>query len=278
MGVIKLGLIGDNIVRSQAPLLHRVAGRLCGLEIDYQRLVPRDRDEDFDTVFDACMHGGFRGINITYPYKERAAARVRIGQPLVQAIGAVNTVLFGAGGPEGYNTDYSGFVSGYRNALGQEAPGSVCMIGAGGVGKAVAFGLLELGLESIRIVERDLARAEALAGALCAHRPGLPVEVSEDTASAACGVDGLINCTPVGMVGYAGTPLPGEAMMGARWAFDAVYTPVETQFLRDARAAGLRIMNGYELFFYQGVNAFEIFCNRHVDEQILRQALMEDGE
>jgi shikimate dehydrogenase len=275
-----LGLIGDNIARSKAPLLHRLAGRLCGLDVRYERLVPREMGADFDAVFRHAASGGFRGINVTYPYKELAAARVTVEDPLVRAIGAVNTVVFpgrSGGKPKGYNTDYSGFVAAYRGVRGKAQTGAVGMIGAGGVGKAVAFGLLALGCDELRIAERDLARAEGLARALADARRGLRVSVTGDAAEAARGAAGLINCTPVGMVGHPGTPLPRAAMpgvgAGAGWAFDAVYTPVDTEFLRDAAAEGLAIVSGYELFFHQGVDAWALFSGRPVDPAALRAAL-----
>ncbi len=271
-----LGLIGDNIARSKAPLLHHLAGRLCGLDVRYERLVPHEMGADFDAVFLHAATGGFRGINVTYPYKERAAGRVTVEDPLVRAIGAVNTVVFpgdGRGRPSGYNTDYSGFVAAYRGIRGEAPPGPVCLIGAGGVGKAVAFALIALGADEVRIAERDIGRAEGLARALAAARPGLLVSVTGDAAEAAGGAAGLINCTPVGMVGHDGTPLPRAAMPGAEWAFDAVYTPVDTQFLTDAAAEGLAIISGYELFFHQGVDAWALFSGRPVDPAALRAAL-----
>lgn len=272
---LKLGLIGDNISRSKAPLLHQLAGRLTGLEVRYDRLIPKDLGRDFEGVFEDCVREGYRGINVTYPYKERVVAKVRIEDPLVRALGAVNTVVFASGGPRGHNTDYSGFTAAYRGALGTAAPGAVCMIGAGGVGKAVAFALLGLGLEELRLVDRDLPKAEALAAALKAHDPALEVTAAADPAASAAGASGLINCTPVGMIGYDGTPLPRALMRGASWAFDAVYTPIETQFLKDAAAEGLAILSGYELFFYQGLHAWEIFSGRPIDEASLRRALGE---
>ncbi len=151
------------------------------------------------------------------------------------------------------------------------------MIGAGGVGKAVAFGLVALGVDELRIVERDLARAEALARSLAEAAPEMRVTVTADPAAAARGAAGLINCTPVGMVGYDGTPLPREHMAGAAWAFDAVYTPVDTQFLRDAAAEGLAVVSGYELFFHQGVDAWALFSGHPVDPEALRAALAVEG-
>jgi shikimate dehydrogenase len=272
---IRLGLIGDNIAASRSPRLHEIAGGILGRKVTYELLIPRLVGLDFDAVFERAQADGFRGLNITYPYKERVVARVGVPEDRVRRLGAVNTVVFEADGARGYNTDYSGFRAAYRTAFGEMPPGAVCMIGAGGVGKAVAFALLDLGLRELRIVERDLAKAENLALALRQAQPDLRVAVTGDPAEAAAGAAGVINCTPVGMVGHDGTPLERRLMAGAVWAFDAVYTPVETRFLRDAAAEGLRIISGYELYFYQGLHAIEIFHGVGVDEAALRHALKE---
>jgi shikimate dehydrogenase len=274
---VRLGLIGDNIARSQSPRLHERAGRLVGIPVSYDRLIPKELGEDFEAVFAAARRNGFRGLNITYPYKERVVPLVTIEDPQVAALGAVNTVRFTEAGPRGFNTDWSGFIAGYRHTFGDTAPGPVCMVGAGGVGKAVAFGLLTLGLDTLTLVERDLPKAEALAAALAAAAPGLTVRVTGNVAEGSAGAAGLINCTPVGMTGYEGTPVPRGLMDGARWAFDAVYTPVETEFLRDAAAAGIAVMSGWELYFYQGLHAVTIFHGRPVDEAVLRRALTEEA-
>lgn len=247
---LKLGLIGDKIARSRSPLLHRLAGSLNGMVVQYDRLIPRDMGEDFDTVFNRAKDRGYRGINVNYRYKERAAAKVVIDDPLVRAIGAVNTVLFEPDGLRGQNTDYSRFIAAYRGVRGDRSPGKACLIGTGGVGLALAFALVALRAEKIRLVDRDIAKAEALAADLRAVEDAPEVRVVPDAAQGADGATGLLNGTPVGIVGYGGTPLPAPAMVGAAWAFDAVYTPVETQFLQDAEAAGLTVISGYELFFF----------------------------
>ncbi|WP_136636862.1 shikimate dehydrogenase family protein [Pseudooceanicola onchidii] len=275
---LKLGLIGDNIARSRANVLHRLAGAQCGLEVSYDRLVPKLMERDFDGVFDHCIDAGFDGINITYPYKERAAARVQVDDPLVRAIGAVNTVIFHADGPKGFNTDHSGFMAGYRAVRAEKSTGPVLMIGTGGVGKAVAFGLAGLGTRCLRLVDRDLAKAEKLAEALQAVAPDMDISIWISAEKAAEGSAGLINCTPVGMVGHEGTPLDPAAMAGAEWAFDAVYTPVDTQFLQDAGAAGLSIISGWELFFHQGVHAWSLFSGTGVNEGALRHSLQQEVE
>jgi nitrite reductase/ring-hydroxylating ferredoxin subunit len=76
----------------------------------------------------------------------------------------------------------------------------------------------------------------------------------------------------------SGTPLPATSLHGAVWAFDAVYTPVETQFLQDARAAGLSVITGYELFFWQGVHAWAHFAGQPLDLGRLRAELLRDAE
>lgn len=271
---LRLGLIGDNIAASQSPRLHEIAGRLCGLTVTYERLVPPQRNQSFEEVFAFCAAEGFAGINVTYPYKERVVDMLDVPDPAIRQIGACNTVLFGSGTPRGFNTDYTGFVLGFRTAFGRDAvPGRVAMIGAGGVGKAVAFGLVELGCRQLNLFDRDQVRAEGLAEALHAAAPGLAVEVAPSAEDAVAGADGLINSTPLGMVGYSGSAIPQSGLQRARWAFDAVYTPVDTEFLLAAKAAGLSIMSGYELFFFQGVDAFRLFTGRDVDQAALRQAL-----
>jgi shikimate dehydrogenase len=275
---LKLGLIGDNIARSKSPLLHRLAGAQNRVTVQYDRLIPKDMGEDFDTVFDACATRGYRGINVTYPYKERAAKKVAIADPLVRAIGAVNTVLFEADGPKGHNTDYTGFISGYRGVRGDQAPGVACLIGTGGVGRALAFGLVALGATEIRLVDRDEEKAQGLARDLRAAPNAPQVGVYTDAVAAASRATGILNGTPVGMVGYGGTPLSKEAMAGAKWVFDAVYTPVDTQFLQDATAEGLNVISGYELFFFQGVHAWAHFSGLPLDEARLRADLLVQGE
>lgn len=270
--VIRLGLIGDNIRQSRAPRLHQLAGRLCRLEITYERMIPAELGADFDTVFEQCR--GYRGINITYPYKERVVAKLDVEDPLVRGMAACNTIVFGGAVPRGFNTDYTGFIDAFRHTFGETTdPGVVAIAGAGGVGKAVGFALGRLGASRLNLFDLDRPRAEALAAAVTATFDGLAVEIADSIEQAATGADGIVNCTPLGMAGHEGTAIPNSAIGGQHWAFDAVYTPVDTEFMLDARAAGLSVMSGYELFFYQGVNAFRIFTGRDVDQQALRQEL-----
>ena len=274
ISTLKLGLIGGNIAASRAPDLHRLAGEIAGREVTYDRLVPDAMGLSFDDVFSQCEKTGYHGINVTYPYKELAAKKVTVSEPLVRAMGAVNTVLFDGEKPSGYNTDYSGFIAAFRNQFGEMVPGRTTLVGAGGAGRAIAFGLVALGVSKLCIVEQDRVRAEGLSNDLLSVAPTLELSIGTDVATCARDADGVVNCTPVGMVGHEGTAIPSEALGGQKWVFDAVYTPVDTQFLQDAKAAGIPQLSGYELFFFQGIQAFRLFSGVNVVQSELRSRLL----
>ncbi len=273
MPVIHLGLIGDNIATSKAPELHRVAGQMCGLSLTYELLVPRELKLEFDAVFDRARDQGYRGLNITFPYKDQVVRRLKIDDPSIRPIAACNTVLFGPPQPIGANTDYTGFIAAFRNSFAQDSPGIVAMAGSGGVGKAIGFALARLGAKALRLYDEDRPKAANLASAIVAVYPGFDVQIAVSIEQASEGADGLVNGTPLGMVGYGGSAFPKPVFKGQRWAFDAVYTPIDTPFLLDARQAGLTIMSGYELYFYQGVDAFRIFTGYEIDPTALRQTI-----
>ena len=269
--MIRLGLIGDNIKPSQAPMLHREAGRLAGLDVSYELLIPAEIGKGFDLLFDDCRESGMRGLNITYPYKQIAVARAKIDDPLVRRLGAINTVIFEDGAARGYNTDHSGFIAAWRAAFGPASPGATVIVGAGGAGRAVAFGLAALGATELTIVDTDAAKAEALKHALGDFAMAVTVRDTADAEIRAA--EGVVNCTPVGMTGYPGSPIDVSLLGPQRWAFEAIYTPGQTEFSLAASAAGLDVVGGYELFIHQGLDAFRLFTGRTVDERALRAAL-----
>jgi quinate/shikimate dehydrogenase (NAD+) len=273
VSAIRLGLIGDNIATSRAPQLHRVAGRLCGIKVTYDLLIPKSMGFEYDSVFDRVRREGYRGVNITYPYKEAIVRSLEKQDKSVGLTGACNTVLFEQSGPAGANTDFTGFLSAYRNTFETIEPGVVAVAGCGGVGRAISFALAQLGSRTLHLFDANRTKSELLAITLSRNAPSVRVIVAESINQACESADGLANCTPLGMVGYGGSAFPVELIAKKNWAFDAVYTPVETSFLRNARAAGLVIMSGYELFVSQGVDAFRIFTGYNIDETALRRAL-----
>ncbi|HVX81183.1 MAG TPA: shikimate dehydrogenase [Devosiaceae bacterium] len=270
---VRLGLIGDNIRDSRSPDLHRLAGELCGLDVEYELLIPREIGRSFDEIFDNCRAEGLGGVNITYPYKEQVIGRLSSRNPDVARVGSSNTVVFTPQGPVGYNTDYLGFIAAYRAHFGDLPAGRVAIVGAGGVGRAIAFAVTALGSSELRLIDTDGERATKLAAALAEVSPAPAVRVETDIGAMLGGADGVVNCTPLGMSGRPGSAIPANLLGGQSWAFDAVYTPIETEFLRAARAAGLDTLSGYELFFQQGIKAFELFTGRVPPLDALRQRL-----
>ncbi|MEW9807083.1 shikimate dehydrogenase [Mesorhizobium sp. ZMM04-5] len=268
--MLRLGLIGDNIKPSRAPELHRQAGRLAGIEVSYDLLIPTETGLDFDRLFERCRAEGMRGLNITYPYKQRVVPKVRIDDPLVRRLGAINTVIFEDSGALGYNTDHSGFIAAYRAAFGAADPGRTVVLGAGGAGSAVAFGLIALGASDLTIIDSDIEKAEALALAI---GDAAAVFVSPALDAASARADGIANCTPIGMAGRPGAPIDLALIGGQRWAFEAIYTPRQTAFSLAAAAAGLDVLDGYQLFIHQGIDAFRLFTGRGVEEDALRAVL-----
>jgi shikimate dehydrogenase len=225
----------------------------------------------FSEQLQQCQSLGLVAVNVTHPFKEHAATVYPVLDSAMQRVGSVNTLSFHK--QQAFNTDYSGFVRAFQKNLPDAPLDRVLQVGAGGVGRAVAFALgrLHAGVH-IDLVDSDLNKAQRLASQLAdagiaceAHpperMPALPLS------------DGVINCTPLGMVQYPGSAIPLDLLSKQTWAFDAVYTPLETTFLQAAKAAGLIVLSGYELFFYQGVDAFKHFTGYDVDETALRRAL-----
>jgi shikimate dehydrogenase len=146
---------------------------------------------------------------------------------------------------------------------------AVAVIGAGGVGKAIAFALASLKVADIRIFDSEPARAEKLAG-LLAGQGGARVAGSVE--DALVGATGLVNGTPVGMLPSRDTPVPAALLRADLWVADAVYSPLITPLLAAAREKGARIMTGRELAIYQAADAFELFTGLAPSTEIMGEA------
>ncbi|GGB94970.1 shikimate dehydrogenase [Marinobacterium zhoushanense] len=263
--MIKLGLIGQSIAKSRAPSLHMLLGEIYGRAVSYELHEPRDASpEAFAETLAQLRAEGYQGTNVTFPYKQIAVSHADKVNEAVRLVGSTNTLSLGDE-VRAANTDYTGFIRGYRSRLGDKPAGRVLLVGAGGVGRAVAFGVFELGASEVLVFDLNEAGARDLCNSLnAAGFKASPVS-PEMLADAARNADGLVNCTPVGHYRTPGNPLPLELFGGQRWAFDAVYTPLDTEFLVAAHTNGLQLVSGFDLFFYQGIDAFEIFTDMQVD-------------
>lgn len=252
-----LGLIGAPIKSSASPAMHEAAGETLGIRCFYQliEIAGADRAE-----LERLLHGvrrlGFAGVNVTFPYKEAVIPLLDDLSPGARAVGAVNTIVVREGRLVGHNTDATGFERAVRPFLESSARGPVALLGAGGVGKAIAVALAECGVEEIRVFDSDPAKAAALVSQTGARVKATPCG---SAAQAIEGSIGLINGTPVGMAPNADSPAPAELLHGGLFVADAVYSPLWTPLLRSARAAGARIMTGRDLAIYQAADAFELF-------------------
>ena len=176
--------------------------------------------------------------------------------PGARAVGAVNTVVVRDGRLIGYNTDATGFGRAITELVGDPVQSRVAVIGAGGVGKAIALALAETSVSEIRIFDTDRAKARQLAAQLKSHGEATPADSVED---AMRGVTGVVNGSPVGMLPNRGTPVPDALLHKGVWVADAVYTPLWTPLLNAAKAKGAEVMTGRELAIYQAADAFELF-------------------
>ena len=132
----------------------------------------------------------------------------------------------------------------------------MALIGAGGVGKAIAFALAGLGVADLQIFDSEHVRAANLAAQLEGYTRASATRSVED---ALRDVVGVVNGSPVGMLPSLGTPVPDSLLHAGLWVADAVYSPLWTPLLTAAKAKGATVMTGRELAIYQAADAFELF-------------------
>jgi shikimate dehydrogenase len=177
-------------------------------------------------------------------------------------IGAVNTVVRRDGRLIGHNTDGSGWRWGFRRALPQAKLERVVLLGAGGAGSAVAHAVLQLGAHSLLVIDRDAARAAALAQRLNEIHGAGRASAASDLAAALANADGLIQATPVGMEKEPGMPLPEKLLHPQLWLSELVYVPLETPLVKTARRIGCAVVDGGHMNVGQACRAFELFTGR----------------
>ena len=251
------GLIGAPIAQSASPAMHELAADALGVRCHYQLIEIANADQSrLRALLDDVKNRGFAGVNITFPYKEAVVPLLDELSDGARAVGAVNTVVVRQGKLIGYNTDATGFERAVANLVTGSGRGPVALIGAGGVGKAIAFALANLGIAELAIFDSDRAKTVQLAAQLHGR---LPMRIAESVEDALPRAVGVINGTPVGMLPDRGSPIPDVLLHRDLWVADAVYSPLWTPLLLAAKAAGCGIMTGRDLAVYQAADAFELF-------------------
>ncbi|MBW3698526.1 shikimate dehydrogenase [Vibrio sp. T187] len=264
-------LIGANIDKSKSPEFHNLLAEQLNIELSYQ-LSPLETGklDDFKIHSSKMESGNIHATNVTYPYKEMAIQVADFLDASAKIVEASNTLVFRPEGTFAYNTDFSGFINAYK-LFRHHKPGKTVLIGCGGVGKAIAAALTELEAEQIALYDRDTEKMCGLAKLLekrdvkvtCLTEATLEQSVRE--------ADGLLNCTPIGHYKTPGIPISSDWIENQKWVFDAVYTPIETEFIKAALGANLAVLTGFELFFHQAVDAFQLFTDRELTPQELSQ-------
>jgi shikimate dehydrogenase len=271
------GIIGHPLGHSLSPLLHNWGFGRFGLPGVYMAWpVAAGRAADFMTAVRVL---GIEGVSVTIPHKAAVMEFVDEVTDRARAVGAVNTLFWRDGKLWGENTDVAGFVAPLREM--GDLPGTALVLGGGGAARAAVAGLTELGVPEIVVSNRTAAKAEALArdfgvGSVAWEKRG------ERRGGYAGGL--VVNATSLGMLGenVGRSPMPTGSVGEGAVAYDLVYNPHETAFLRDAAAAGARVIPGLSMFFGQAVAQFRLWTGCELPRQegmaLLRKALYGEGD
>ncbi|UUX49837.1 shikimate dehydrogenase [Nisaea acidiphila] len=261
-----VGLIGEGIGASRTPAMHEAEGAAQGLDYEYKLIDTAGMvDVDLGVLLLELNDEGFRGINVTHPFKQKVLAHVAERADEVALVGASNTVLFTERGPRAHNTDYLGFLHAFRHELATAPRKRVLLLGAGGAGRAVGLALAEAGVGTLFIRDNNVDAAERLAADIRENFPWTVAEPVDAAGLAGLVPDGIVNATPVGMVSHPGMPVARDLLEPRPWVADIVYFPLETELLRTARERGCATMSGRGMAVMQAAKAFEIFSGKQAD-------------
>jgi len=244
-------VIGDPIAQSKSPLIHGFWLKQLGIEAEYRRA--HVKPEELAGYFEARRADpAWRGCNITLPHKQAALEFVEDRGGIRESIGAINTVVRAEDGAlVGTNTDAGGF---YAPIAGLDLDGKhAVVIGAGGAARAILFALSKVGIGRVTLLNRNVLKGAALLSSFGIKGEALPLNAKLPAAQL------LVNASALGMVGQPPlevdlSPLPEDAVV-----YDAVYAPLETDLLAQARDRELDTVDGLEMLVGQAALAFELF-------------------
>ncbi len=263
------GLVGLPVSHSVSPHLHNAAFAAAGLNAVYlpfevhdvkafiKRMIhPKTRELDWN----------IHGLSITAPHKSAVLSQLDWIEPTAQEIEAVNTILIEDNELRGYNTDVRGFIKPLVQRLGDTREARCAVIGAGGVASAALSALRRAGAKATLFVRND-KKANLLAA-----RFGITwLKLAE---ASFAGFDVVINATPLGSAGQFENESPAttKQLRGARLAYDLVYNPTETKFLRAAREAGCETLGGLEMLVSQATEQFRLWTGSSAPETVMCEA------
>ncbi|KAL1558455.1 bifunctional 3-dehydroquinate dehydratase/shikimate dehydrogenase, chloroplastic-like [Salvia divinorum] len=276
------GVVSNPVGHSKGPLLHNPAFRHTGFNGIYVPFLVDDLSEFFRVY--SC--NDFAGFSVGLPHKETALTCCHEVDPLALLIGAVNTIIRrpSDGLLVGYNTDCEASITAIEDAyrerysvnghLPNVSPISgklFVLIGAGGAGRAMAFGARSRGARVV-IFNRNFERAKALAAAVSGE--ALPYECLNGFRPEKGMI--LANSSAIGMdPNEDQTPISKAALASYELVFDAVYTPRNTRLLQEAAEVGAIVVSGVEMFIRQALGQFKLFTHGLAPEEFMRKVVLE---
>lgn len=269
------GVIGDPIGHSLSPAIHNAAFRTLGLnKVLVPFLIPNGT---LEASLKALEWLKIKGFSVTIPHKEAVVPLLSSKDGAVDKTGSCNTVVIQEDGQKiGFNTDYRAAMVSLEDAIGGHNENEdlsplldrqVLILGAGGVARAIAFGLQRRGA-AITITNRHDDRATQLAEEVGCRT----VNWGQRASTLA---DIIINCTPVGMhPNVDDTPVPPAAFQRENMvAFDTVYHPENTMFLKLGRERGAKPVTGVEMFVHQAAQQFNLYTGKDAPVDVMRDVL-----
>lgn len=256
-GAELFGIIGQPLGHSMSPPLHNWAFGKAGFAGEY-RAFPVEPSQ-LDGFMGLVRTTPLSGLSVTIPHKVAVMPYLDGVSARAKAVGAVNTLYWRNGELLGENTDVHGFLAPLETL--PTRPGSALVLGAGGAARAALAGLKELGVPDVAVTNRTADKAAALAREFGVH------QVPWDDRAAGL-PELLVNTTPLGMKGEREhlSPWPEDACLSpGQVAYDMVYNPQETVFLRQAATHACRTIDGLSMFVHQGAEQFRLWTGSAFD-------------
>lgn len=259
--------MGYPVKNSKSPAMHSAAYKSLGIEDQFIFLPSEVKPEKLEEAVNSARKLKIRGFSVTMPHKETIIKYIDTLDDAAEEIGAVNTVLNEEDELIGFNTDWLGFLQAVKKKT--ELTGKkTAVIGAGGAARAIVYALVSNGA-NVKIFNRSINKAEDLAKEFGTKFGGLE-DLSEIE-----NYDIIVNASSIGMNEEI-SPVNKKLLNKNQIVFDIVYTPKETQLLKDAKDQGAEIIYGYEMLLYQGVEQFKMFTGFEAPVKDMEQALLKD--
>ena len=249
------GVIGDPILHSKSPILHRFWLNQNNINGHYIPL--RVSKMDLELVLKTLPKMGFSGVNVTVPHKESV---LKIANEITQSasqIGSANTLTFlPCGGFKADNTDGYGFLKNLEENESMWDPlnAKVFIIGAGGASRAVISALLNSGVSKIVITNRTHERANELKEYFDRKIDVIKWNEKEQFLGE---INTLVNTTTLGMLGCENLDLPLSSINKGTIVLDLVYNPIKTTLLQNAEKQGCKIIDGLGMLLHQATPGFK---------------------